>query len=103
MKTLIQIQNQLSLGQFEFSAHAFKRAVERNISTVEIAQAGENAIIIENYPNDKYSPSCLLLGFTEKERPLHIQVSLMNSDLVKIITLYQPEEFEWKNNYSERR
>ena len=103
MKTLVQIQNQLSLGQFEFSSHAFKRAVERNISDIEINQAGKCAIIIEDYPEDKYSPSCLLLGFTEKERPLHIQVSLIDSDLVKIITLYQPDDFEWNNNYSKRR
>ena len=103
MKTLVQIQSQLSSGQFEFSLHAFKRAVERNISEIEIKQAGKNATIIENYPDDKYSPSCLLLGFTEKKRPLHIQVSLMDSELVKIITLYQPDKFEWNKNYSKRR
>ena len=103
MKTLVQIKSLLSSGQFEFSLHAFKRAVERNISEIEIKQAGKNATIIENYPDDKYSPSCLLLGFTEKKRPLHIQVSLMDSELVKIITLYQPDEFEWDKNYSKRR
>jgi Domain of unknown function (DUF4258) len=103
MKILEDVQKQLSLGQFEFSKHAFKRAVERNISDFEIRQAGEFAIIIEDYPDDKYSPSCLLLGFTEAGRPLHIQVSLMDSDLVKIITLYQPNELEWSDNYSKRR
>jgi hypothetical protein len=74
MKTLEQIQQQLWLDQFEFSWHAFRRAVQRNISDLEIRQAGEQAIIIEDYPDDKYSPSCLLLGFTEAGRPLHIQV-----------------------------
>jgi len=103
MKTVEQVQTQLSLGQFEFSRHAFKRAIERNISDLEIRQAGENAIIIEDYPDDKYSPSCLLLGFTGSGRPLHIQVSLFDSELVKIITIYQPNEFEWTNNYSKRR
>jgi hypothetical protein len=103
MKTLEQVQKQLSLGQFELSGHAFKRAVERNISDLEVRQAGERAIIIEDYPDDKYSPSYLLLGFTETGRPLHLQVSLMDSVLVKIITLYQPREEEWMNNYSQRR
>ena len=46
MKTLEKIQEQLSLGQFEFSWHAFKRAVERNICDLEIRQAGEHSIII---------------------------------------------------------
>jgi len=40
MKTLDDIRRQLSTGEFEFSRHAFKRVVERNISDVEIQQAG---------------------------------------------------------------
>ena len=102
MKTLEMLCQQLSQGEFELSRHAFRRAVERNISETEIRQAGANAEIIEDYPDDKYSPSCLLLGFTEEERPLHIQVSYMDSDLVKIITLYEPDEGEWID-FAQRR
>ncbi|MBI1930078.1 DUF4258 domain-containing protein [Candidatus Poribacteria bacterium] len=102
MKTLETLRRQLSVGEFEFSRHAFKRAVERNISETEIKQAGASANIIEDYPDDKYSPSCLLLGFTRDGRPLHLQVSYANSDLVKIITLYEPDEREWIN-FSRRR
>jgi hypothetical protein len=36
MKTLDDIRRQLSAGEFEFSRHAFKRAIERNISDAEI-------------------------------------------------------------------
>jgi hypothetical protein len=76
--------------------------VERNIGETEIRQAGANAEIIEDYPNDKYSPSCLLLGFTENGRPWHIQVSYVDPELVKIITLYEPDEIEWID-FSQRR
>ncbi|HBO83440.1 MAG: hypothetical protein A2889_02445 [Nitrospinae bacterium RIFCSPLOWO2_01_FULL_39_10] len=103
MKTLIEIRKQLSLEEFDFSRHAFKRAVERNISELEIKEAGEKAESIEDYPDDKYSPSCLLLGFTKTGRPLHIQVSYADTEFVKIITLYEPDETEWTNNYSKRR
>jgi hypothetical protein len=102
MKTLEELRRQLSVGEFEFSRHAFKRAVERNISEVEIKQAGASAKIIEDYPDDKYSPSCLLLGFTKTGRPLHLQVSYADTDLVKIITLYEPDEREWID-FSRRR
>ncbi|MBW4582137.1 MAG: DUF4258 domain-containing protein [Tildeniella nuda ZEHNDER 1965/U140] len=102
MKTIDAVRQQLYAGQFEFSRHAFKRAIERNISEQEIREAGLNAISIEAYPNDKYSPSCLLLGFTATHRPLHIQVSLAQSELVRIITLYEPNNLEWIN-YSQRR
>ncbi|MBI5638705.1 MAG: DUF4258 domain-containing protein [Nitrospinae bacterium] len=66
MKDIGQIRWQIQAGQFEFSRHAFLRAVERNISEQEIRFAGAMAEIIEEYPDDKYSPSALLLGFTEK-------------------------------------
>ena len=95
MKTLEILCRQLSMGEFEFSRHAFKRAVERNISEIEIRAAGAHARIIEDYPDDKYSPSCLLLGFTEQRRPLHLQVSCADSALVKIITLYEPDNNKW--------
>jgi hypothetical protein len=102
MKTIEAIRQQLSVGQFEFSHHAFKRAVERNISELEIRQAGEHANIIEDYPDDKYAPSCLLLGFTKARRPLHIQVSYVESDFLKIITIYEPDPQEWYD-YTRRR
>ncbi len=102
MKTLEKVRLELVQGRYEYSRHAFKRSIERNISRMEIQQAGKYAEMIENYPDDKYSPSCLLLGFTEAGRPLHIQVSLIESVPVKIITLYEPNEMEWID-YSKRR
>ncbi len=95
MKTLAQIQQQLAAGQFEFSRHAFHRAVERDISEQEIREAGARAEVIENYPDDKYSPSALLLGFTVAGRPLHFQVAFDDSEMSKIVTIYQPDPIEW--------
>ena len=95
MKTLAQIRQQLVAGQFDFSRHAFKRAIERNISEEEIRTAGAQTEIIEEYPEDKYSPSVLMLGFTSAGRPLHIQVSSADSGAVRIITLYEPDPGEW--------
>ncbi len=102
MKTLLQIQQQLAAGRFEFSRHAFRRAIERNISEQEIRDAGAKAEVIENYPEDKYSPSALLLGFTAAGRPLHFQLSFAESDATKIITIYEPDPTEW-SEYRKRR
>lgn len=95
MKTLEQIRHQLQAGQFDYTRHALKRSVERNISDAEILQAAQNARLIEEYPEDKYAPSCLLLGYTQVGRPLHIQASFIDSELVRIITIYQPDQTEW--------
>jgi hypothetical protein len=69
--------------------------VERNISDLEIIESGANVTIIEDYPDDKCSPSCLLLVLTVAGRVFHLQVSRMESELLKIVTLYEPNENEW--------
>ncbi|RJR16139.1 MAG: DUF4258 domain-containing protein [Nitrospiraceae bacterium] len=102
MKVLEQVRQQLTSGQFEFTRHAFKRAIERNISELEIREIGNNVKIIEEYPDDKYSPSCLLLGFTQNKRPLHLQVSVEDSEILKIITIYEPDEERW-TGFEKRR
>ena len=95
MKSLSEIRRQLTGGEFEFSRHAFRRVVERNISEQEIREAGVETEIIENYPDDKYGRSGLLLGFTSAGRALHFQVSFAESDLTKIVTIYEPDPNEW--------
>ncbi len=102
MKSLSDIRRQLAVGEFEFSRHAFRRAVERNISKDEIREAGAKADVIEEYPDDKYSPSCLCVGFTAALQPLHFQVSYAESKLTKIITIYEPDPNEWID-YRRRR
>jgi hypothetical protein len=66
-----------------------KRAIVRR----EVEEAILSGEIIEEYPDDKYSPSCLILGRTRQERMLHVQASLPPS--VVIITTYEPDPAEW--------
>ncbi len=82
-------------GRFEFSRHARVRAVERDISAEEIRQAGQSIEIVEDYPEDKYSASCLVLGFAGAGRPLHMQVCYTENAMLKVITLYEPQAEEW--------
>ena len=103
MKTLNRICEQLANGKFSFSHHAFRRAIQRNISEAEICQAGVDAKLIEAYPTDKYSPSMLLMGHTKAGRVLHLQVSQADGELVKIITMYEPDLERWDETYSIRR
>lgn len=103
MKSLTRIREQIASGAFELSRHALRRVVERNISEAEIREAGQGAILIENYPADKYSPSCLVLGFTHRNRPLHIQVSRADTELIRIITIYEPGLDLWAPGFIERK
>ena len=95
------IRAALRVGRFDFTEHAAERAVERNISEREIEEAGSQSITIEEYPDDKYGPTRLLMGFTGARRPLHIQIADSPALPVRIITLYEPDPAEWEDH--ERR
>jgi hypothetical protein len=93
--SLEEIRQRLAEGHYRLSSHALGRSVERNIGAEMIRQAGSGAEIIEEYPTDRYSPSCLLLGFVADGMPLHIHVSKADNPDVKIITLYVPDPDTW--------
>ena len=58
--------------------------------------------IIEDYPEDKYGPSCLIYGITREGRILHVQCSI---EPVWIITAYDPtlSPEEWEKDFKRRR
>jgi hypothetical protein len=90
-----EIREKIAAGKFEFSRHAVDQSILRRISVRELREAMVKSELIEDYPNDKYGPSCLLLGYTRAHRPLHIQCSYPSRDLLKIITLYEPDPSLW--------
>ena len=82
-------------GQFEFTRHAVDQSLIRHISVQELREAIANGEIVEDYPEDKYGPSCLIFGFTSAHRPVHIQCSYPARLKIKIITLYEPDPRRW--------
>lgn len=90
-----EIQNKIAKGEYRFSDHAVKRMLQKLIDRFEVEDAITEGEIIEEYPDDKYSPSCLIYGKTRAERDLHVQISL--SPVVVVITVYEPDTEEWIN------
>jgi hypothetical protein len=104
MDVLTKIRNKIALGLYELSKHAVDQSILRNISIDELEQALINGSeLIEDYPEDKYGPSCLILGRTGEGRALHIQCSYAERPLVKIVTLYEPDPKVWENMKSRVR
>jgi hypothetical protein len=95
MVLIDEIREKIEAGQFEFSKHAVDQSIIRRISVKEIQELFDDAEVIEDYPEDKYGPSCLILGKTRDGRPLHIQCSYPSRPLIKIITLYEPGPELW--------
>jgi hypothetical protein len=89
------IRKKIETGLFEFSKHAVDQSIIRRISVQDVCDVINNGTIIEDYPDDKYGPSCLIFGLTAERRPIHIQCSYPSRPIVKIITLYEPNPSRW--------
>jgi hypothetical protein len=95
MALIDDIRTKIAHGEFEFSQHAVGQSIVRHISVQECREAIAAGEIIEDYPNDKYGPSCLLFGRTATGRPLHVQCTYPYRPKVMIITLYEPDPNRW--------
>ncbi len=69
---------------------------------MEQALLGE-AEMIEEYPQDKYGPSCLILGYTSAGRALYVQCACSDPTVVKIVTVYEPDPARWTDMRIRRR
>ena len=104
MTTIIpEIRRKFAEGQFEFSKHAVDQSILRQVRVQEVRDAVANGQIIEDYPDDKYGPSCLICGWTQARRPIHIQCSYPYRPLIKIITVYEPLPQKWNDDFTQRR
>ena len=91
-----EIRSKILRRLYVFSKHAVDQSIIQDISVAEMEEAITGAIeVVEDYPDDKYGPSCLILGFTKAERPLHMQCSYPSRPLIKIVTLYEPDPDLW--------
>jgi hypothetical protein len=92
---LAQIRECVSRSALSLSLHALAKAEERDITPHEIEEAllAEDAEMIEDYPRDPRGPSCLILGWTARGRPLHIQISYPPD--LRVITAYEPDPERW--------
>jgi hypothetical protein len=90
---LNEVKAEITTGNYRFSDHAVKRMIRRSIDRMEVEEAVLTGEIIEEYPDDKYSPSCLTYGVSKAGRHLHGQLSLPPA--VIVITAYEPDASEW--------
>lgn len=102
MSLIQEIRAKFAGGQFEFSKHAVDQTILRGISVREVREAIETGEIIEDCPDDKYGPSCLIYGITRRKRPLHIHCSYPSRPIIKVVTVYEPDPKRW-TGYRTRR
>lgn len=88
-------------GQYRYTVHGAQQRIARNIHGHEVEAAIASGEIIEHYPQHRYGPACLILGWTRTGRPIDIVCSVQ--PIVAIITVYEPNLTEWEADLRTRR
>lgn len=96
------IQKKIKQGKYSISFTHTEKLRQRRIKAENIEQAITTSMLIEDYPEERRGPSCLILGFAGK-RPLHVVCGRLDADEVLIITAYEPDVAEWENDWQTRK
>ena len=96
------IQEKIKQGRYILSFTHTEKLRQRRIKAEHIEQAISTGMIVEDYPEDRRGPSCLILGFTG-ERPLHVVCGRLDADEILVITAYEPNATEWENDWKTRK
>ena len=86
-----------------FLPHALRQMLrpDRIIRRTEVRRVITEGEAIEEYPKDARGHSCLLLGFGDQGRPIHV-VCAPREDYLAIITAYLPDVHEWSSDFRKR-
>ncbi|HAO22222.1 MAG TPA: hypothetical protein DCQ37_18205 [Desulfobacteraceae bacterium] len=92
------IKNKIEKAEEYFSKHAEQERQNDNLMISEVREALINGIILEQYEDTGRGESCLIAGFTNIGKPIHIVCGERNDKLI-IITVYIPLPPKFKNPY----
>lgn len=74
--------------------HAHQEMVAESILLDEVLEALASGRVLENYPEHRRGPCCLVCGYTRERRALHV-VCTTAQPLLIVITAYEPLPPKW--------
>ncbi len=103
-KNLIEVVRVKAAERVLFLPHAMSQMtrLDRMISTSDVREVVFGGEIVEDYPEDTRGRSCLILGYGNEGRSIHVVCSPKDHYLA-IITAYIPGEDQWLSDCKTRR
>jgi hypothetical protein len=90
------IVNAIRNSRLRITDHTDEEAFDDNLAYEEIYFSVIHGKVIENYPNDKPYPSCLILGRNFSGEPIHSVWAYNPENLwAALITVYRPDPARW--------
>ena len=102
--TILEEVREAAQKRLLFLPHAIRQMSRpaRMISPSEVETIVMKGELIEDYPQDPRGHSCLLLGFGDANRAVHVACS-PKDDYLAIITAYLPDPAQWSEDFKRRR
>jgi len=94
------IHNEIERQSYEIALHADDERIFEGLTIFQLEFALSDCEIIEQYPDDPRGESCLTLGFTPEETPVHVVCGKNPSGHLILITVYIPAMPKWKDPYT---
>lgn len=92
------IQQRVMKGEYYFSKHGDQERQDDNLTVAEVEEALLTGRILEHYEETGRGESCLVAGFTETGKPIHM-VCGTRGDWLVVITVYIPRPPRFKTPY----
>lgn len=99
IETLKSLNN---INNIAVTEHARIRLIERGISINDVISCITYGELIKQYEDDKPFPSCLILGISTHNTPIHIVVST-DDEYIYLITAYYPDTNKWNPDFKTRK
>ena len=98
MREIEWIQERVRRGEYYFSRHGDQERQNDNLTIIEVEEALSTSRILEKYVNTGRGESCLVAGFTNTGKPIHVVCGERGNWLV-VITVYIPSPPKFKTPY----
>jgi hypothetical protein len=91
---LARVQAQAAAREIRISLHGQDEMLDESVTLQDVLDAIEVGQILEDYPDHRRGPCCLLYGIARTGRQLHVVCTTAQPILV-IITVYEPKPPKW--------
>ncbi|MCX7839075.1 MAG: DUF4258 domain-containing protein [Anaerolineae bacterium] len=99
------IQAKAAEGRIHWSRHALAELSAESWTVYQVESALHRAEIIEDYAHlHRHLPDCLVLASIPDGTPIHAVIAMnLAQDYILIVTVYQPTEQEWYDDWRTRK
>jgi hypothetical protein len=95
---IAEIQSSIIAHRVRITDHADEEAANDRLFVEDVFFSVMNGEIIEDYPDDKPYPSCLILGHSPSGSPIHsVWAYNRENNWSVLITVYKPDSNLWIN------